>query len=250
MNQDKNTCCNGDCNQGRACPVRMGTHKSTEVLGSTCMDGGKCHHKDICTERCFRRECCEPLTLAQEAGLTMEQWRYQALTASQEARAAQAAAVAHAAEYDRWILFHAAGNGDYEDFLCKEHAGIAPTVQPSKAKVLAHYSQMLAMAQAGQREQQAVQRDALEPQVPESLSLARPAKEPQLHAGRDARKNVGSIWHTDCDGLFWCGDWYHRTPAQLERECISVIKDLRAIAAAQPPTVQRLAADDTEGGAL
>jgi hypothetical protein len=31
-----------------------------EILGSQCIDGGKCHHE--CKERCFRRECCGPLT--------------------------------------------------------------------------------------------------------------------------------------------------------------------------------------------
>lgn len=45
-----------------------------EHLGSTCMDGGRCHHD--CKDRCFRRECCVPLTLALDAGLSMEQWRY------------------------------------------------------------------------------------------------------------------------------------------------------------------------------
>lgn len=29
---DKNTCCNSDCNQGRACPVRAGTHKPAEAV--------------------------------------------------------------------------------------------------------------------------------------------------------------------------------------------------------------------------
>jgi hypothetical protein len=43
----------------------------TEVLGETCIDGGKCHHE--CAARCFRRECCAPLTAS---GLTMEQWQY------------------------------------------------------------------------------------------------------------------------------------------------------------------------------
>lgn len=31
-----------------------------EVLGETCIDGGKCHHG--CKERCFRRQCCEPFS--------------------------------------------------------------------------------------------------------------------------------------------------------------------------------------------
>ena len=31
-----------------------------EMLGETCIDGGKCHHK--CADRCFRRECCAPFS--------------------------------------------------------------------------------------------------------------------------------------------------------------------------------------------
>ena len=31
-----------------------------EMLGETCIDGGKCHHK--CTELCFRRKCCAPFS--------------------------------------------------------------------------------------------------------------------------------------------------------------------------------------------
>ena len=46
-----------------------------EKLGETCMDGGTCHHD--CEDKCFRRECCEPLTKAMNEGLTMDQWRYQ-----------------------------------------------------------------------------------------------------------------------------------------------------------------------------
>lgn len=42
-----------------------------EVLGSTCIDGGKCHH--ACTERCFRRECCHPLSAS---GMTLMDFRY------------------------------------------------------------------------------------------------------------------------------------------------------------------------------
>lgn len=49
---------------------------NSEKLGETCMDGGTCHHKESCTERCFRRQFCSPLTLAVDAGLTMEQWHY------------------------------------------------------------------------------------------------------------------------------------------------------------------------------
>lgn len=31
-----------------------------EYLGAECIDGGTCHHK--CENRCFRRECCAPLS--------------------------------------------------------------------------------------------------------------------------------------------------------------------------------------------
>lgn len=31
-----------------------------EILGETCIDGGKCHHK--CADQCFRRQCCEPFS--------------------------------------------------------------------------------------------------------------------------------------------------------------------------------------------
>ncbi len=35
-----------------------------EVLGESCIDGGKCHHNGYCTGegKCFRRECCSPFT--------------------------------------------------------------------------------------------------------------------------------------------------------------------------------------------
>lgn len=36
------------------------TPQPTEVLGETCLDGGKCHHR--CKTRCFRRECCSPFS--------------------------------------------------------------------------------------------------------------------------------------------------------------------------------------------
>lgn len=34
--------------------------QNLEVMGQTCIDGGKCHHH--CTQRCFRRACCEPFS--------------------------------------------------------------------------------------------------------------------------------------------------------------------------------------------
>lgn len=31
-----------------------------EKLGASCIDGGTCHHS--CISKCFRRQCCDPLT--------------------------------------------------------------------------------------------------------------------------------------------------------------------------------------------
>lgn len=63
-------------------PLAVGP--AAEKLGETCMDGGTCHHKESCTEtgRCFRRESCVPLTMALDAGLTMQQWRNPAAPAA------------------------------------------------------------------------------------------------------------------------------------------------------------------------
>ena len=38
--------------------------ENKEVLGHTCIDGGKCHHNGFCTNegKCFRRDTCEPFT--------------------------------------------------------------------------------------------------------------------------------------------------------------------------------------------
>lgn len=33
---------------------------SNEVLGVTCIDGGKCHHQ--CKDKCFQRESCAPFS--------------------------------------------------------------------------------------------------------------------------------------------------------------------------------------------
>ena len=45
----------------------------------------------------------------------------------------------------------------------------------------------------------------------------------QKQIGKKARKvcskdvtDTDSLWHSDSDGKFWCGDWYHRTPKQLK----------------------------------
>lgn len=45
----------------RGCSMTtQGTQQPTELLGETCLDGGKCHHR--CEQRCFRRECCSPFS--------------------------------------------------------------------------------------------------------------------------------------------------------------------------------------------
>jgi hypothetical protein len=49
-----------------------------EVLGKRCIDGGKCHHD--CKDKCFRRECCSPLS--GYAGV----WAYSAPQARQPAQ--------------------------------------------------------------------------------------------------------------------------------------------------------------------
>jgi len=47
--------------QSLALPAAQAPAQSAvEVLGSRCIDGGSCHHE--CKEKCFRRECCEPLS--------------------------------------------------------------------------------------------------------------------------------------------------------------------------------------------
>ena len=43
-----------------ACALVDDARGTREQLGKQCIDGGKCHH--ACTERCYRRECCGPLT--------------------------------------------------------------------------------------------------------------------------------------------------------------------------------------------
>lgn len=61
---------------GLTCPNCGTTDAAIEKLGDQCIDGGKCHHK--CTERCFRRQCCGPLS-----GYTGE-WTYSSPAPSQE----------------------------------------------------------------------------------------------------------------------------------------------------------------------
>jgi hypothetical protein len=56
----------------------------------------------------------------------------------------------------------------------------------------------------------------------------------QLHAGTRAKKSEGrnlypgnKVWHTNFDNTkYWSGTWYERTPAQLLKECRSIIRDL------------------------
>lgn len=75
-----------------------------EKLGETCMDGGTCHHD--CEDKCFRRECCEPLTKAMNEGLTMEQWRYLEAAPQEDAIAEIVSASHDSAEFgERGINF-------------------------------------------------------------------------------------------------------------------------------------------------
>lgn len=71
--------------------------------------------------------------------------------------------------------------------------------------------------------------DALEPQVPDDFLAREPKPFGQHHAGRNHKGD--RVWHTNSEGTFWCGDWRNRTPAELERECLSTVKDLRVLAA-------------------
>lgn len=98
-----------------------------EYLGETCMDGGTCHHE--CADRCFRRECCVPLTQAVDAGLTMEQWRYPE-AAPQAVQAAVPEAIeqmavdrykvvpSHESMFHRWAVV--AGNGTQQLYIGRE----------------------------------------------------------------------------------------------------------------------------------
>lgn len=98
-----------------------------EYLGGTCMDGGTCHHE--CADRCFRRECCVPLTQAVDAGLTMEQWRYPE-AAPQAVQAAVPEAIeqmavdrykvvpSHESMFHRWAVV--AGNGTQQLYIGRE----------------------------------------------------------------------------------------------------------------------------------
>ena len=47
----------------------------------------------------------------------------------------------------------------------------------------------------------------------------------QLHIGNRSKDNQ-SIWHTDGKGLWWSGDWSHRTKEELMAQCKSTIAHL------------------------
>ena len=34
------------------------------------------------------------------------------------------------------------------------------------------------------------------------------------------------VWYTNSNGLYWCGNWYSRTPKELLIECQTTIRDL------------------------
>jgi hypothetical protein len=52
----------------------------------------------------------------------------------------------------------------------------------------------------------------------------------QLHAGNKSNNNdiypMNKLWHTNSNGLYWCGDLHSRTPLELLQECKSTIADL------------------------
>lgn len=49
----------------------------------------------------------------------------------------------------------------------------------------------------------------------------------QLNAGK-LRGTGAAVWHTTLGTTndYWCGEWSHRTPRQLLRECETIIDDL------------------------
>lgn len=53
----------------------------------------------------------------------------------------------------------------------------------------------------------------------------------QLNAGKAGQSiykgyPMNALWHTDSKSLYWCGNWYHRTPLELLKECQATIVDL------------------------
>ena len=48
----------------------------------------------------------------------------------------------------------------------------------------------------------------------------------QLHAGILQKGKSSSVWHTDSEGNYWCGQHYSRTPRQLLAECLTTMSDL------------------------
>lgn len=61
-----------------------------EVIGERCIDGGKCHHR--CESKCFRRECCGPLS-----GYTGP-WKYEEMPAQEP--------VAWRCDWAYWRQYH------------------------------------------------------------------------------------------------------------------------------------------------
>lgn len=70
-----------------------------ERLGETCGDGGVCHHG--CTDRCFRREGCAPLT---DSGISLEEWRYDDYPASLQVSSAFPEPYGYAKPDAAWVI--------------------------------------------------------------------------------------------------------------------------------------------------
>lgn len=49
----------------------------------------------------------------------------------------------------------------------------------------------------------------------------------QIHIGKLGKDENDTLWHSDSEGNYWCGNWYHRTPKQLKIEAESVLEDLK-----------------------
>lgn len=96
-----------------------------EVIGERCIDGGKCHHR--CESKCFRRECCGPLS-----GYTGP-WKYEEMPAQEPV--AWRDHVEHRLRSWQYEIMNEAGDrlglddfldadelDSLIDFVCDEHA--------------------------------------------------------------------------------------------------------------------------------
>lgn len=112
-----------------------------EKLGETCMDDGKCHHQ--CKTRCFRRECCGPLS---GSGLTMEQWRYPSQSTGDSVRVEGGEAMAERTrEGSRADWWFADNNLPVGTKLYTRPAASAPVVHPDAARLEAEVARLNAI---------------------------------------------------------------------------------------------------------